>query len=81
MHAALTGPKARQREDLDEAKLEEAWKTLERCWTDLDGLRHLGTCGIIQPEDIERFIDGWQVRQNHRRQTLAPLTRSIMDYA
>ncbi|KAI0664923.1 hypothetical protein C8Q70DRAFT_1060822 [Cubamyces menziesii] len=61
VHAALTGPKARQREDLDEVKLEEAWKTLERCWTDLDGLRHLGTCGIIQPEDIERFIDGWQI--------------------
>ncbi|KAI8998747.1 hypothetical protein BD414DRAFT_408105 [Trametes punicea] len=61
VHAALTGPKARQRDELDENKLQKAWDTLERCWGELDSLRHLGTCGIIQPEDVERFIDGWQI--------------------
>ncbi|KAI9064319.1 hypothetical protein FKP32DRAFT_1649754 [Trametes sanguinea] len=61
VHAALTGPKARQRDELDENKLQEAWDTLEHCWGELDSLRQLGTCGIVQPEDVERFIDGWQI--------------------
>ncbi|KAI0781054.1 hypothetical protein BD413DRAFT_464064 [Trametes elegans] len=61
VHAALTGPKARQCDDLDEQRLEEAWDTLERCWRELDGLRQLGISGTIQPEDVERFIDGWQI--------------------
>ncbi|CDO70783.1 hypothetical protein BN946_scf184798.g98 [Trametes cinnabarina] len=61
VHAALTGPKARQRDELDENKLQEAWETLEHCWGELDSLRQLGTCGIVQPEDVERFIDGWQI--------------------
>ncbi|KAI0637085.1 hypothetical protein C8Q77DRAFT_1050404 [Trametes polyzona] len=61
VHAALTGPKARRQQDLDEDKLQDVWDTLERCWQDLDNLRHVGTCGIVQAEDIERFIDGWQI--------------------
>ncbi|TBU32375.1 hypothetical protein BD309DRAFT_879221 [Dichomitus squalens] len=61
VHAALTGPKARQREEIDEESLQDAWDRLERCWRDLDGLRQFGPYGIVQIEDIERFIDGWQI--------------------
>ncbi|KAI0646938.1 hypothetical protein C8Q79DRAFT_1046481 [Trametes meyenii] len=61
VHTALTGPKARQREGLDEEKFEDIWMTLETCWRDLDSLRQLGTFGIVQAEDVERFIDGWQI--------------------
>nr|VWO98786.1 cAMP-dependent protein kinase catalytic subunit [Ganoderma boninense] len=61
IHAALTGPKARQREEIDEDTLQDAWDRLERCWRDLDGLRQFGTYGIVQIEDVERFIDGWQI--------------------
>ena len=61
VHAVLTGPKARQREEVDEDGLQDAWDTLERCWRELDGLRHFGTYGIVQADDVERFIDGWQV--------------------
>ncbi|KAH9946221.1 uncharacterized protein BXZ73DRAFT_86390 [Epithele typhae] len=61
IHACLTGPKARQREDLDEEGLLESWDVLEKCWRDLEGLRQFSSFGINQPEDIERFIDGWQI--------------------
>ncbi|KAI0374770.1 hypothetical protein BV20DRAFT_934666 [Pilatotrama ljubarskyi] len=61
VHAVLTGPKARHRDDLDEEKLQDAWDTLDRCWRDLDNLRQWGTRGIVQAEDVERFIDGWQI--------------------
>jgi len=61
IHAALTGPKARQSPGIDEGKLHRAWETLDQCWKDFDGLRQLGTDGFLQAEDIERFIDGWQV--------------------
>ncbi|KAH9934813.1 uncharacterized protein B0H18DRAFT_488520 [Fomitopsis serialis] len=62
IHAALTGPKARQGREIDEDKLHDAWETLDQCWKDFDGLRHLGTDGFVQAGDIERFVDGWQVR-------------------
>jgi len=61
IHAALTGPKARQSPGIDEGKLHRAWETLDQCWKDFDGLRQLGTDGFLQAEDIERFIDGWQI--------------------
>ncbi|TFY59031.1 hypothetical protein EVJ58_g6036 [Rhodofomes roseus] len=61
VHAALTGPKARQCREIDENKLHDAWEILDQCWKDFDGLRHLGTDGFVQVEDIERFIDGWQI--------------------
>ena len=57
----LTGPKARQRDDIDEEAIQDAWDVLDRAWRDLDGLRQFGAYGIVQMEDIERFIDGWQV--------------------
>lgn len=65
IHASLTGPKARHRDDIDEEGLHESWDVLEKCWRDLDGLRQFGAYDIVQAEDIERFIDGWQVRCHH----------------
>ncbi|GBE82350.1 hypothetical protein SCP_0407340 [Sparassis crispa] len=61
LHSALTGPKARQRNNVDEDKLQSVWQTLDQCWKDFDGLRQFGTAGFVQSEDVERFIDGWQV--------------------
>ncbi|RPD66016.1 hypothetical protein L226DRAFT_454081 [Lentinus tigrinus ALCF2SS1-7] len=61
VHAVLTGPKARQRDDIDEDAIQDAWEVLDRAWRDLDGLRQFGAYGIVQVEDIERFIDGWQI--------------------
>ncbi|KAI0748006.1 hypothetical protein C8Q80DRAFT_1336908 [Daedaleopsis nitida] len=61
VHAVLTGPKARQRDDIDEDSLQDAWDMLERCWRDLEGLRQFGAYDIVQMEDVERFIDGWQI--------------------
>ena len=66
IHASLTGPKARQREDVDEEGIQEAWDVLEKCSRDLEGLRQFGPYGIVHMEDIERFIDGWQVRCQRR---------------
>lgn len=61
VHSALTGPRARQNDDVDEEKLLESWVALDRCWRELDDLRHYGLSGILQEEDIERFIDSWKV--------------------
>lgn len=61
VHTALTGPKARQTEGVKEELLHKAWGSLDRCWQDLEGLRQIGTADIIEVEDMERFIHGWQV--------------------
>ena len=61
IHAALTGPKARQSGGVKEDLLLNAWNSLDRCWQDLDDLRQIGTADIIEIEDMERFIHGWQV--------------------
>ncbi|KZT11413.1 uncharacterized protein LAESUDRAFT_269015 [Laetiporus sulphureus 93-53] len=61
VHAALTGPRARQSREIGEVKLHDAWETLDQCWKDFEGLRQLGTDGFVQTEDVERFIDGWQI--------------------
>lgn len=62
VHAALTGPKARQRDEIDEDRLRVAWKELEIAWDELDALRNFGTAGIVHSEDVDRFVNGWQVR-------------------
>ncbi len=76
IHALLTGPgpKARPHDDIDEDKLLRVWVTLDECWTSLDDLRNGGAYGIVQLEDIERFIDGWQVRYDRRYPNLDLLT-------
>ncbi|KAJ3551148.1 hypothetical protein NM688_g4889 [Phlebia brevispora] len=61
IHAALTGPKARQREELKEELLQYVWEGLEKAWRDLDNLRNLPLGNIIEQEDMERFIHGWQI--------------------
>ncbi|KAI0831185.1 hypothetical protein BC628DRAFT_1311765 [Trametes gibbosa] len=62
IHAALTGPKARQQElELNEDKLQAVWDALETCWRQLESLRQASSCGYVKPEDIERFVDGWQI--------------------
>ena len=62
IHGALTGPKARRRADVDERAIEIAWNSLDRLWRDLDDLRHNGMGGLLEMEDVERYIHGWQVR-------------------
>ncbi|CEL55161.1 hypothetical protein RSOLAG1IB_01169 [Rhizoctonia solani AG-1 IB] len=61
IHAALTGPKAKRKEDVNERGLKEAWEALSRSWEEFEGLRHVGPVGIIQTEDTERFVNGWQI--------------------
>lgn len=61
VHAALTGPKARQRDQIDARRLREAWDGLEQAWEELEDLRQLPTANVMQPEDVNRFVNGWQV--------------------
>jgi hypothetical protein len=61
VHAALTGPKARQQNEIDEKSLHEVWDALEKLWKDFDNLRMLGTSGNVHEEDVDRYIHGWQV--------------------
>ena len=62
IHAVLTGPKARQREDIKEDRLQQVWARLDTCWKELENLRDSPIGGAIAQEDTERFIHGWQVR-------------------
>ena len=62
IHAVLTGPKARQKEDVKEDRLQYIWQHLASCWKELDELRTLQIGDAIAREDTERFIHGWQVR-------------------
>lgn len=75
IHTALTGPKARQREDLKEELLQYVWDGLDRCWRELDALRNLALGVIIEAVDMERFIHGWQVSAT------ASVLESSLNYA
>lgn len=66
VHSALTGPKARQRNQIDASRVHEAWNSLAHAWDELESLRHFGTTDAMSPEEVERFINGWQVRSSHR---------------
>ncbi|TDL27284.1 hypothetical protein BD410DRAFT_762036 [Rickenella mellea] len=61
VHAALTGPKARQKDEIDEDRLTKAWDALERSWEEFESLRTLGTAGVIRSDDVDRFVNGWQI--------------------
>ncbi|KIP09099.1 hypothetical protein PHLGIDRAFT_126553 [Phlebiopsis gigantea 11061_1 CR5-6] len=61
IHTALTGPMAKQREGVKEDLLNKVWGSLDRLWQDLEDLRKFGTGEIIEVEDMERFIHGWQI--------------------
>ena len=61
MHTILTGPNARQLLEIDEGSLRGAWDALAQSWDELDALRRVGTAGILQQDDVERFVHGWQV--------------------
>lgn len=61
VHAALTGPSARQNDEIDENLLHEAWGILDQSWKAFEGLKELGTLGIIRAEEVERYIYGWQI--------------------
>ena len=64
IHRSLTGPKARRRAEVDERSIDSAWTSLDRLWRDLDELRSNGIGGVLEMEDLERYIHGWQVRVN-----------------
>lgn len=61
IHAALTGPKSRQRNHVDANRIQNSWNSLTNCWDELETLRQLGTTEFLPPEEVERFINGWQV--------------------
>ncbi|KAI0282211.1 hypothetical protein BGY98DRAFT_1121989 [Russula aff. rugulosa BPL654] len=61
VHSALTGPKARQQNEIEERSLHEVWDALEKSWKDFDNLRMLGTSGNVHEEDVDRYIHGWQI--------------------
>ena len=64
VHSALTGPKARQQNEIEEKSLHEVWDALEKSWKDFDNLRMLGTSGNVHEEDVDRYIHGWQVSKS-----------------
>lgn len=61
VHLALTGPKARQQNEIEEQSLHEVWDALEKSWKEFDNLRMLGTSGNVHEEDVDRYIHGWQI--------------------
>lgn len=62
VHEALTGPKARQRSQIDASRVHSAWNSLANAWDELEALRQFGTTDYLSPDEVERFINGWQVR-------------------
>ncbi len=62
VHTALTGPKARQQDEIDEVLLKDCWASLEGSWEEFEQLRQVDTAGLLTPDDVDRFVSGWQVR-------------------
>ncbi|KAI5122045.1 hypothetical protein M0805_006030 [Coniferiporia weirii] len=61
VHATLTGPKARQRGEIDASQLHDIWNSLGHAWEDLESLRHYPTGDFNQPLEVDRFVNGWQI--------------------
>ncbi|KAF8590449.1 hypothetical protein K439DRAFT_87429 [Ramaria rubella] len=61
VNSALTGAKARTRQDVDGIKLKAAWEAIEKCWEEFESLRELGLLGILTVEEADRFVDGWKI--------------------
>ncbi|GJJ12260.1 hypothetical protein Clacol_006501 [Clathrus columnatus] len=61
INAALTGAKARARQDINEEALKQAWESIENCWVEFESLRQLGLLGILTKEEADRFVDGWKI--------------------
>ncbi|KIJ44214.1 hypothetical protein M422DRAFT_30390 [Sphaerobolus stellatus SS14] len=61
INSVLTGPKARDRQNIDERGLKDAWEAIERSWEEFESLRQLGLLGILTVEDANRFVDGWKI--------------------
>ena len=64
MHESLTGPAARRGGDANPklSMLHDVWNALGLAWEDLEGLRQLGSGDFMKPEEVQRFVNGWQVR-------------------
>lgn len=61
IHKALTGPKARRREQVSKSAMYTAWEALEQCWLEFDAIALAEPNPPLQREDIVRFSDGWKI--------------------
>ncbi|KZT28498.1 hypothetical protein NEOLEDRAFT_851723 [Neolentinus lepideus HHB14362 ss-1] len=63
VHAALTGPRSRQRGEIDEGVIREAWDTLDSAWDELENLKSptTGAMGVMSRDEVLRFVYGWQI--------------------
>lgn len=62
VHGCLTGLRARQRTEINETQLRRAWELLDISWRELQSLQFDNNAGFLQPDDVEVFANGWQVR-------------------
>lgn len=69
VHSVLTGPKARQSDELNihVQRLHDVWNSLGHLWEELENLRQLGTGDLMKPQEVERYVNGWQVSRSYRR--------------
>lgn len=65
VNSVLTGPKAERSERVDRIAMNRVWSAFADSWEEFEGLRILrpGATGtIVQHEETDRFVSGWQVR-------------------
>ena len=72
VNAHLTGPKAERSEKIDKAAMNRVWTAFADSWEEFESLRSCVVGGtVVQNEDTDRFISGWQVGgQCNRRASL-----------
>ncbi|KZV93353.1 hypothetical protein EXIGLDRAFT_768129 [Exidia glandulosa HHB12029] len=62
IHAALTGPRAKGKTDVDRGKLNDAWEALDTSYEELDTIiREIPPTELRSVEDISRFAHGWKI--------------------
>ena len=58
---ALPGTRAQLDCRVDGPRIEQCWLELEQAHTELESTRHFSAGHFVKPENVDRFVNSWQV--------------------
>ena len=61
IHATLTSTKAQIDGRVDRNQIQQCWTELENTYNELESTRHFSAGHFVKPENVDRFVNSWQV--------------------